>query len=72
MQKTVKRRLYDLENTNTGGGVYIVHLDPEDSLYKFSWQGWVMNEKEFKAFEKSLSDDDYLMLITKRNEDTDD
>ena len=70
MQKTIKRRLDDLENTNTGGGFYMVEL--EDGLYKFSWQGWVMNKKEFKAFEKSLSDDDYLMLITKRNEDTDD
>jgi len=70
MQKTIKRRLTDLENTNTGGGVYIVHQ--EDGLYKFSWQGWVMNEKEFKAFERSLSDDDYLMLIRLRNEDTDD
>ena len=65
MKKTIERRLEDLENVNDGGGFYMVRLDPEDGLYHFLWDERVMNEDEFTAFERSLDDDDYLMIITR-------
>jgi hypothetical protein len=65
--KTINKRLEALENANQGGGFYMVHLNPEDGLYHFLWDERVMNEDEFKAFERSLNPDDYLMVVRRES-----
>ena len=64
--KTINKRLEALENTNRGRGTYPVYLHPEDGLYHFLRDERVMNEAEFAAFERSLSDEDNLIVITRR------
>jgi len=46
------------------GMIYLVHQ--EDGLYHFLRDERVMNEVEFAAFERSLSADDNLIVITRR------
>jgi heme/copper-type cytochrome/quinol oxidase subunit 2 len=69
MRKTVNRRLDDLENAHTGGGFYMVRLDRHDGLYHFMrGDDRVMNEKEFKAWERSKDENDFLIMIKYRDD----
>ena len=61
---TINKRLEALENTNQGGGIYLVHQ--EDGLYHFLWDERIMDEAEFAAFKRSLSDEDNLITIVRR------
>jgi len=64
---TLKNRVKRLEKKAgvDQGMIYMVHQQ-EDGLYHFLRDERVMNEAEFAAFERSLSENDNLILITRR------
>ena len=65
--KTVARRLEDLETKrkDDGGMYFVTHYD---GVYRFSWQGWEMNEAEYQAWHDTTTDDDHIILITRRED----